>query len=285
MTTVGDDLARVLTAVPTTGLHTATFVGMIGHLARVRIADVDIDVPIVGAAILRAGETVQMMWLDGSGIVLGPAVPRPSFGTVTAVEPPYATVDVDGSAFSFPYRIGAAPVTGDLVEINWASGIIGGAVSARPVSPVIPPAPTPPDQDVEYVIRALSSWRYETEWIEGDPRTGPGITSIWIYGDLTGTLDGVTLTSIDILLPSAGGADTITIGTHTTTTDPVDPPNLTNLTPTTDAGGWTPIPTALAAAILAGGVGITGDAESAWTGVLSDPSSGALRFRGYIEGA
>lgn len=281
---VGDDIARVLSTVPNAGIHTAMFVGMAGALARVRIADVDIDVPIVGATVLRPRETVQMIWVDGNGLVLGPAVARSPFGNVAAVEPPYAIVDVDGEIYTLPYRIGAAPVTGDLVEINWASGIIGGAVSARPEIPLVPPVPAQPDEYVEYVVRAIASWRFTGEWIEGDLRAGPNVTSVWIYEDLTDLLDDVTLTSVDLLMPSTGGTAEVALGTHTYRGTPFGAPTLTGLTPVTGANGWVPVPVALAAGIVAGGIGVQGDSESQWSGVLSDPSSGAIRFRGYIEG-
>ena len=278
-------LAEELATIGTNGasLRTGLFVGMSGVLAQVRVADVTLDLPMVGAAILRPGDVVQLLWAGGEGVVLGPAVARPSFGRVLAVDPPYAVVRVslngEDTDYTLPYRVGSAPVMGDLVEISWASGVIAGSVSAEPIPVTVPPAPPLPPEPVELTVRASGSWEWDDGWTPGDLTT-PG-TGIWTYRGREGLLDGVAVESIDIFMPALIPG-TVQVGTHTIIGTPSGEPELENLITITEPG-WVPLPLAAVDAALDGGFGITGTTETAWAGVSSDPSSGQIRLRGTTE--
>lgn len=286
----GDRLREQIARIPTVRSHTATFVRMEDGFAVVNTGSTQIRVPCVGFYPPIVGDPVQVEWRAGKASVVGAAVPRNPIGTITGTGSPKATVTVDGVAYLLPYRDGYTPTMSDTVEVNWATGVIQGALS------VAPPAPTPPEAPVvgvtpfDLTIRAQNSGKWSTSYSNyfGGSEVWAGTTTngLWVYGN--SVLDALggspTISRVEIFLPLISQTGNCEIGTHPHASLPGGGPSISSLTPLSSRGGWVQLPTSFGAYLAAGGrgIGVTDGAGgfTKWRGVSSDTLSGALRIIG-----
>ena len=267
--------------------ETAVFVGMSGQYAVVNIGESTVKLPCQGWYPPVVGMTVQVEWRAGRGIVAGPAAAIPAVGKITETSGTQATVTINDVPYTLYYRAGYSPTVGDLVSVNWATGVIDGKITGQQ-------APTPPPSGgggtsafSGLVVRAADSGRYQTSWWGNDPWASNNNDGIWVYGSrVRDALKGATVTSAAVYLPLIQQLGNCSIGVHPHPTIPAGAPAIGSLAalPIGGRGGWVPISVAYAVYLAAGGrgIGVTapGGGYNQWRGVAADGLSGALRFAG-----
>lgn len=274
---------RKLRAVPDVARRTAKFVGLSNGFALVNVGDTTITVPCVGFTPPVPGITVQMERRNGQWVVLGPAVALNPIGVIKAGGTPYATVTVDGTDYVLGYRSSYTPTIGDSVEINWATGIIQGAVTVAPSGIADPnpgAAPTPLSFDP---VLASDSGQFRTRWQSNDVRASDTVSGAWFYnGRIAAALAGATVTSVEIYLPVRKSLGVCNVGTHNSPTMPGSYTGINGAVSLDTRSGWVSLPLTFITALAAGG-GIavsSGNGDNQWSGTQADRLSGALRFRG-----
>lgn len=287
----GDYLRFKVASIPTIRSHTATFVRMVGGLAVINTGDTQITVPCVGYYPPVVGDTVQVEWRNGSPAVVGPAVPRNPIGTITGTGSPKAEVTVDGVAYLLPYRAGYTPTVSDSVEVNWATGVIQGALSEAPVSPEEPSSPGGGSASFDVTVLAAGSGKYDFAWSNwwggSEVWASNNNQGIWWYGNAfrTAVGAGASISRLLIYLPLISQVGNCSIGVHAHPSRPGGAPTIGSAVPLSPRGGWVELPDSFATYLQAGGrgVGVTapGGGLTKWRGAPSpDSRSGALRAIG-----
>lgn len=269
----------------------AVFRRMVGMFAEVNIGDATVQVPCDGFYPPIPGMSVRVQWVDGSPSVAGPARPLGARGTITGTGTPKATVNVDGVDYQLFVRSGYTPVVGHTVSVDWS--FEGGLITGQVTGFETPTAPGGNDQVSKpfsgLVVRAAASGRYEAGpgWWGNDPWASSNNSGIWTYGArLKDALAGASVSSVEIYLPLLEERGLASVGTHAHREIPSGAPSIANLSALATGGrdGWVRLPN-WGAYLASGdrGIGVVapgGGGYSRWAGVLSDPSSGALRFSG-----
>ncbi|WP_157480048.1 hypothetical protein [Leifsonia sp. Root227] len=276
-------IVKKLNGIPDVARRTGTFVGLSNGFAVVNVGNTTITVPCVGFTPPVPGIVVQLERRNGQWVVLGPAVALNPIGTIKAGGSPYATVTVDGTDYVLGYRSSYTPTIGNSVEINWATGIIQGAVTVAPSGSADPnpgAAPTPLSFDP---VLASDSGQFRSRWQSNDVRASDSVSGAWFYnGRVSAALAGATVTSIEIYLPLRQALGVCNVGTHGSPTMPGSYTGINGAIPLDPRGGWVALPLSFVAALAAGG-GIavsSGNGDNQWSGTQADRLSGALRFRG-----
>lgn len=292
--TFAEVVAKQLARIPSVRAETAVFLGMAGTAAKVRIGGNEVVLPFVGTYEPVVGQTVQVEWRDGAGVVIGAIQPRPTRGVVTAVNSPNVTVEIGGMPFFIPTLRSYTPAVGDNVVVMWGElgGVCFGTTDQAPPPPpqAPPPAIAPPPAVVSFdiTVRATDSGRYQTSWWSNDPRASNNNRGIWVYG--AGIRDALagwdSIDSIEILLPLRQEVGQAQIGLAHHSSIPGGAPTITDTIdlPRGRRSGWQPLPAGWGGALASGdrGIGVTavGGGDTIWAGTRSDPASGQLRFRG-----
>lgn len=286
----GNRVLEQVARIPTVRSHTATFVRMEDGFAVVNTGTTQIKIPCVGFYPPIVGDPVQVEWRAGRAAVVGAAVPRNPIGTITGTGSPKATVTVDGVEYLLPYRDGYAPTMSDTVEVNWATGVIQGALSVAPVVPDAPDTPVAGLTPFDVTVRAQNSGKWSTTYSNyfGGSEVWAGTTTdgLWVYGNsvLDALGSAATVTRIEIFLPLISQTGNCEVGTHAHFSIPGGAPSIGSLTPLSPRGGWVELPVAFGAYLAAGGrgIGVTDGAGgfTKWRGVGADALSGALRIIG-----
>ncbi len=262
------------------------FVRMDERYAVVNLGTSTVTVPCIGFYPPTAGMSVRVDWVNGSPAVTGPVRPLNPLGTITATGTPLATVEVDGEPFTLPYRTGYTPGVDDIVEINWTTGIIQGAIT-QVNEPEPPPTGGGGGESFTVTVRAADSGRYQTAWWGNDPWASNNNDGAWFYGNrVRDAVGGGTVSSVDIYLPLIGEVGNASVGVHPHASKPGGGPALGTLSnlPAGRRSGWQRLPDSYGPYLAAGGrgVGVTapGGGYTRWRGVASDSSSGSLRISG-----
>lgn len=284
---LADRVAQIAATIPSIRSETATFVRMDGPFAVVNVGPNTIRVPNVGWVPPVAGMVVQVEWRDGRPIVTGPAVALSPVGEITGTGTPRATVRVDGVDYMLFIRSGYTPALGDVVTVNWQTGIIEGAVTGReePPAPVVEPPPITRFQDLP--VMAWKSGRYQTSWWSSDPRASNSNRGIWVYGTrVQDALRGSQIERMFVYLPLVQELGNCAIGLAHHGDIPAGAPTITDAfsLPVGQRSGWVELPAWWGGWLRdnLGGIGVTapGGGDNIWRGVPADTSSGKLSFTG-----
>lgn len=275
-----DRLARI----PDVGHLVGEFVRMEGQYAVVNIGPNTVPIAVSGFYPPVAGMFVQIERRNGVMIVTGPAQQLNPMGTIKSVGSPKATVTVDGKDYLLGMRDGYAPVAGDDVEINWATGIIQGKVTATAA-----PAPPPVNPSVStsfsgMVIQAIDSGNFWSgRWNKNDPWASTSNRGAWFYGSsLRDSLAGATIHSAEIYMPALALAGSVQMGLHGFSSKG-GAPGGSSFTTLSGANGWVPLPGGFAEWLRDNVGGVVVDSSNGlnkWRGRGSDALSGAMRFSG-----
>lgn len=238
-------------------------------------------------------------------------VEPPSEASVTAVPAASPTITVSAGGTSYTAKIvGAAPVVGDLVFLEWRSGVayavgvIGSTPAPEPPpppAPIIPPPPPPsaattgtlavPALDSGTFAVGAGRWdSYYKQHVTQGSWGGKSYSGAWFYGTSAQQLAGRTITGIRMQLASrrrVGNYNTpvaLRLHAHTSPNRPggdvprVAGPYIVNIGPGSP-GGWVDLPLDFAPALVAGGgISIVGGDYASITGRGEDPSSGLLHI-------
>lgn len=263
------------------------FVRMEERYAVVNLGTSTVTIPCIGFYPPTVGMSVRVDWVNGSPAVTGPVRPLNPLGTITATGTPLATVEVDGESFTLGYHKAYTPTVGDIVEINWTTSIIQGAITQKN-------EPAPPEESggggkpFTVTVRAGDSGRYQSAWWgNSDPWASNSNNGAWFYGNrVRDAVGGGTVATVDIYLPLIGEVGNVSVGVHPHPWKPGGGPALGTLSnlPRGRRSGWQRLPAQYGPYLAAGGrgVGVTapGGGYTRWRGVGSDSLSGALRISG-----
>lgn len=285
---LAERVADLAARIPSVRSEVAVFVRMEGSFAVVNIGPSTLRVPCIGFYPPAAGMTVQVEWRGGRPVVSGPARPLNPVGVITSPGTPRATVTVDGQAFLLYVRAGYAPSLGDTVTVNWASGIIEGAVTGTESQPAPPEAPPIAQPFAHLVVRATDSGRFQSSWWGKAPWASNNNRGIWTYGArVVDALRGANVTRAEIHLPLLSQLGNASLGLHSHGSIPGGAPsiNLNHPLPIGGRSGWVELPAGWGEWLRdnVGGIGVfaPGGGYTQWAGVDTDPAwSGALRFAG-----
>lgn len=282
---LGEKIARVEASIPSIRSETAVFVRMDGTYAVVNIASSTITVPNVGWVPPVAGMTVQVEWRDGMPAVIGPARALNPVGTITGTGTPRATVTVDGVEYVLFIRAGYTPALGDVVTVNWQTGIIEGSITGQ--EQVEPPPVAEPVREPfnDLVVKAADSGRFQTSWWGSEPWASNNNDGIWTYESRTrDALRGADVARIEINLILQQQVGNAAIGLHNHRSIPGGAPGLHDLVNLPNRSGWVELPSWWGNWLRDndGGIGVTapGGGYNRWQAVRFDSWSGALRFAG-----
>jgi hypothetical protein len=282
-----ETVARKLAARGSINTETAVFVRMDGRFAVVNIGTSTITIPCVGFYPPVVGMAVRVDWVNGSPAVTGPVTPLNPLGVISGTGAPKATVVVDGVEYMLFYRDGYTPTVGDMVEINWATGVIQGKITGSET-------PKPPEEPggggtkpFSVTVRAADSGRYQSGsgWWGKAPWASASNDGIWVYGNrVRDAVGSGSVTRIEIYLPLQQQVGSASVGVHPHAWMPPGAPTITSKTdlPLGRRSGWQTLPTSFGVYVSSGGRGIAvaDGGYNIWRGVDTDSLSGALRISG-----
>lgn len=278
-------IVNQLARIPDVGYLVGEFVRMEDQRAIVNIGPNTVPVAVSGFYPPAVGMFVQIERRNGVMIVTGPAQQLNPMGKIKAVGSPKATVTVDGKDYVLGMRDGYSPVVGDDVEINWATGIIQGKVTAAA-------APAPPLTGGSgatafsgMVVMATSSGNFWSgRWNKDDPWASTSNDGAWFYGSgLRDSLAGAAISSAEIYMPAITLGGTVQMGLHPHAARPGGSPGGSSFTTIGTASGWVPLPAGFAVWLrdnIGGVVVSSSNGLNKWRGRGSDGYSGAMRFSG-----
>lgn len=263
----------------------------------------------------QSGKIVVDITNDGKGqstaLVIGGYTdqPRPSTGTVTAVETAGSATEVvftgdDGVSYRSPRFTGSYNL-GDSVLLDWTAGMasVTGHIPGITVVHSSPP-PLPPTAAFSGEVSAVATVS-DTFGVGGWGRWagsqngrqavysgtwgGYTVTGAWFYGAPKPVLSGKTITRIRFKLParlSVGASGTATVHLYAHTSQSRPGADVTRSVGPFDyqvgqgAGGqYIDLPLSFAATLAAGGgVSIAGDPYVGFKSRLDDPEAGKLIF-------
>lgn len=287
MKSTNDLILDRLRDIPTIGRQTAQLMGMQGPLAIVNVGEKSVTIPCIGFTPPVPGMIVQLERSNGQLIVTGPAVTLNPIGVISAGGSPKCTVTVDGVDYVLGYRDGYTPTIGDQVEINWATGVIQGKVTATNTPTTNPPTnpgggggslPATP-------TRAIGSGQFRSRWQSNDVRASNTVSGAWFYGGgVQAALKGSNPSKIEIYLPLLRpGLGACNIGLHGYPSQPGGWTGQISAVPLNPRSGWVTLPLGFALYLRdnGGGIAVTsGNGDNQWAGTARDALSGALRFQG-----
>lgn len=279
-------IVNQLARIPDVGRLVGEFVRMDGPYAIVNIGPNTVPIRAVGFYPPAVGMYVQIDRANGVMSLTGPAQQLNPMGVIKAVGSPKATVTVDGKDYVLGMRDGYSPVVGDEVEINWATGIIQGKVTAAatPVAPLTGGAAVGTSFS-GMVVQAIGSGNFWSgRWNKDEPWASTSNRGAWFYGSaLRDSLAGASITSAEIFLPATALAGSVQMGLHAHASRPGGAPGGTSFATLPGANGWVPLPAGFAEWLRdnIGGVAVdSANGLNKWTGRASDGYSGAMRFSG-----
>lgn len=274
-----------LSKIPDVASLVGEFVRMEGQRAIVNIGPNTVPIAVSGFYPPAVGMFVQIERRPGGMIVTGPAQQLNPMGSIKAVGSPKSTVTVDGTDYLLGMRDGYAPVVGDDVEINWATGIIQGKVTAT-AAPAPPPAQgAAPTAFSNMVVQAIGSGNFWSgRWNKDDPWASTSNRGAWFYGSaLRDSLRGANISSAEIYMPATALAGSVQMGLHGHPSQPGGAPGGSSFVTLSGANGWVPLPGGFAEWLRDNVGGVVVDSSNGlnkWRGRGSDAYSGAMRFSG-----
>ena len=232
----------------------------------------------------RVGDNVEVLSIDSTAIILGPALPGPppGFGVVSVVAADGLVTVLGDDQILYPCRdSGTAPSVGVRVALLWQGTqafVIPGALAPIASDPLVsaPPAPPPPPTETGGVLAVPAIWAGSWRpfgWESGDVRQGaygssPSNRGAWFYGGQATQLQGRVVTGIRMYVgPRARiGSFNAPLTAHFFATTGNAPHNWMPVTggfditfPAGWRGGWVDLPAAWGAHLLNGaGIGIQG---------------------------
>ncbi len=285
----GDEIARVLGAIPTAGLIVGTFVSL-NPDGTVQIDFGAGPVPCLSAGSSQPlpGTSVRCVQFDGGVVMLGPAAPQSTFGTVTATGALALTVTVGGVSLQLPFMVSYTPrAINDVVLIDWDSGgVVLGKLSAVPGASYVYVPTTPPIQAYTADFRADDSGSFESgSWNKNDVYCSSSNIGAWFYGStIAGTIpDGAVINRVQLYVPEYYNqfpSSLATIGLHTLPTK-AGTPSISSAGTISQGTGWKDLPVGFGDALKTGaalGVGTNHGGYHKFRGRATDADSGLLRI-------
>lgn len=286
-----DDVGAILNAVGGKAKVTmwlASFVGLDGSFAMCDIANGDklgrVPAKVTTPYRPEINEQVFVAAIDGKYFLLGPSVPKPAQGTVTAVQSNTATVSTDQGTVTASVGVGMTLSAGQVVKLFWSDGAhVLAALTAAP-TPVVPPPPPDAGSSTHIdVFTAVDAGTYQNgRWWQDQPWASQSTIGAWFYGSkIRDTIQGGSVSRIQIYLPVVQRQfDPPNIGTHAYG-GKVSNPSVQNAAAVGVGGtGWYDLPVSFGQYLVGnvGGIGLNHGGYNKFASLAADAQSGALRI-------
>ena len=292
--TATDLLAGRLADIPNVDLTiTGIFAGVQDGLALVDIDRERQTVAMLGRYWPMPGETVRLLRVKKSLVIIDVVKPGHRIGRVSAEGSPRCTVEFppgSGVTQLMGYPKGADPVVGDVVLIDWWSGgtveqiVTTAAGMSSPTEPIAPPPAAGGGTQVAKFTALRSGSFGGGSWLD-DVYASASKKSLWVYGTkISDNIpDAATINRVRIYLPllSDRAGNRPRLGTHGYADRPAGAPTINNLTTVNNPAGWQELPAAFGDLLKTGtqlGVGADGAGYVIWAGKQKDAESGALEI-------
>lgn len=279
-----DRILDALARIPDVGHMLGQFVRMDGALAVVNIGPNTVSIPASGFYPPATGMSVQIERRNGSLVVIGPSAQLNPIGKITGPGAPKSVVSVDGVEYTLGMQAGYVAVMDDMVEINWATGIIQGKVTEVATRDAPETAYEQPAMFKNVLVLAADSGNFWSgRWNLNDPWASTNNRGAWFYGArITSALKGANVTRAEIFLPAIQLQGNVQLNLHPHGSKPGGSPSFSSPAGI-GAQGWVTLPEGFMAALVGGGgVGVTSsNGLNKFRGTNRDKLSGAMRFSGY----
>lgn len=233
------------------------------------------------------GETVWVLFVNGTATILGPAGMRSGIGVVaSSPSGNMVTVTTDGGTVRVPYASGLSLSVGQNVRLgSWNDGGFVAAVMSTVPAQIVPPLP-PAADGVIYTQTFIprDSGTYSGSWWTDEVWAKTGHTGAWFYGPTIHNtiLDASVILSIRLYVSARSlSFHAPNIGYHSSGTKPAGNVTVAGTAETAvPLSGWVTLPNSIADYLKAnvGGIGINAGGDSFFRSIQDDPSSGALEI-------
>lgn len=279
-----DRILDALSRIPDVGHLLGRFVRMDGALAVVNIGPNTVSIPASGFYPPATGMSVQIERRNGSLVIIGPSAQLNPIGKIVGPGAPKSVVLVDGLEYTLGMQAGYTAVMDDMVEINWATGIIQGKVTEVSTSEAPATAVKQPTFFKNLLVMAADSGNYWSgRWNLNDPWASSNNRGAWFYNNrIRQALKGATVTRAEVYLPAIQLQGNVQLNLHPHASKPGGSPSFSSPSGI-GARGWVTLPSGFTAALMSGGgVGVTSsNGFNKFRGVGADKLSGAMRFTGH----
>lgn len=286
----GDHLARALEQLGPVELPVATFIeAKDDGTVQVDFGAGPVTVYSAGSFEPLPGTSVRCIRVKSGALMVGPARPVSSIGTVTATGSPTITVTTSIGSMQLPYVTSYTPAVFDQVLIDWASGgIVIGKPTAVPSADYTPEAGETSTYTADF--RASDSGSYQSgSWWTEDVYCSASNIGAWFYGTaIADTIpDAATIAQAQVYVPEYYNefpASLATIGLHDLATK-TGAPTVTDAVEISAGTGWKTLPIAFGDALKTGtkkGLGTDHGGYHKWRSRTADADSGLLRIEWSI---
>lgn len=230
-------------------------------------------------------EQVFVLAIDGTYYMLGPSVPKPARGTVTAVTSSTVTVDTDMGSVQATYDAGTTLSASQVVKMLWSDGAhVVGILTAPPTPPTPPPPPEATTSKHVDVFNAVDAGSFSGgRWWQPQPWASDSTLGAWFYGSkIRDTLQSATVSKIELYVSLASRFGNLpNIGYHGHAGKPAAGPSIVAAAATNVAdGAWVTLPLSFGQYLArnVGGIGLAHGGFNKFRSLAADAQSGALRI-------
>jgi hypothetical protein len=276
--------------IPVVKVLVATFVERADDgMVQVDFGQGPVTILSAGVAEPLPGQSVRVLQVDATTMMLGPAVPRSGIGVVTATGSPTLTVTTSVGSLALPFIATYSAVNGDTVLIDWdAGGVVIGKVTAAPAGSYTPPVGSATAFSVDFRATDSGSY-YSGSWVRDDLWASDSNKGAWFYGTtIPDTIpDTATITRVQVYLPEFYNpfpAELAGVGLHALSSK-VGALALSSVVGVAAGAVWQDLPVTFGDALKTGaslGVGVQQlvalSGYHKYTGRASDADSGLLRI-------
>jgi len=233
----------------------------------------------------EVNEQVFVAAIDGKFFLLGPSVPKPAQGTVSAVGSNTVTVTTDAGDVTATVGVGMTLSAGQVVKLFWSDGAhVLAALTAAPTPVTPPPAPDPGVSRHVDTFNAVDAGSYSGgRWWQAQPWASDTTLGGWFYGSkIRDTLKDATVQKIEMFASVASRYGNVpNIGYHPHAGKPGGGPSITGARGIDVADGrWITLPLSFGQflATNVGGIGLAHGGFNKFRSLAQDAQSGALRI-------
>lgn len=232
----------------------------------------------------EVSETVWVLFVGGTALILGPTVLKGDSGTVaSAPSANLVAVATDGGTITVPYASGLTLSIGQRVKLgSWSGGgFVYAVISTTPVPNTPPVTPVPSGGTFSQTFLARDSGSYRSGWWTNDVWASDNNTGAWFHGSAIADTIPDSAAILDIKLymsPSQAYGYAPNIGYHGSPTKPGGNISPGGTSAIGVSSGWVSIPASIGDYLKTtpGGIAVNHGGYNIFRSIQSDASSGAL---------
>lgn len=232
----------------------------------------------------EVGESVNVIAVDGTFYLVGPATLKPAEGTITSVGASTVNVSTDVGLVTASINNGATLSAGQVVKLYWSNGAhVIGALTAPPVAPLPPDPPQPSRSQHVDVFTAVDAGSFSGgRWWQPQVWASDSTLGAFFYGSkIRDSLQSADVSKVELYVNYAQRFGAIpNVGTHPHDSKPAGGPSISNVQGLNLQPGWNDLPAAWGVYLArnVGGIGFVHGGYNKLRSLAEDAQSGALRI-------